>query len=188
MKINAALDEGDMLMQKEVEIRAGEHAPALFERLAAIGAPVLNETLEHLAAGALTPQPQRHDDATPAPVLTREDGEVDPGQLEARLVEGRVRGFDPWPGVWLRRGAKRLRLVRAETIRDTSGLPVSAPWHEPGTLVDEGSGGVAMICAGHSALRLIEVQPDGRGVIGASDALNGRQIVLGERLEPVRPD
>jgi methionyl-tRNA formyltransferase len=188
MKINEALDEGDMLMQRELEIRAGEHAPSLFRRLAAIGAPVLGETLENLAVGRLTPQPQRHDAATFAPILTRKDGQVDPSELEARFVEGRVRGFDPWPGVWLRRGRKRLRLVRAEAVADASGLPESAPWDRPGTLIATGSGDVAMICAGRSALRLDEVQPEGRVIVAASDALNGRQILLGERLEPVRQD
>ena len=184
--INAALDEGDTLLQKEVPILPGEHAPALFGRLAAIGAPILAETVQGLASGTHEPTPQRHADATQAPLLAREDGWIDPEVLEARLVEGRIRGFDPWPGVWLLRGEKRLRLVRAEALDEFSRLSSDAPLDEPGRLVALVSGGAALICAGRTALRLITLQPDGRGAISVEDALNGRQIAIGERLEPVR--
>ena len=184
--INERLDEGDTLLQKEVPIRAGEHAPALFERLAAIGAPILADTIDGLASGTIEPTPQRHEDATHAPVLARRDGWVDPSSLEARFVEGRVRGFDPWPGVWLQRGKKRLRLVRAESLDDATLLAPDAPLDEPGRLIAIAAGGVALVCAGRTALRLIAVQPDGKGAISVADALNGRQIAIGERLEPAR--
>jgi methionyl-tRNA formyltransferase len=184
--INEALDEGDTLLQKEVPIRAGEHAPSLFERLAAIGAPILTDTIEALASGTIEATPQRHEDATYAPILTREDGWVDPSGLEARFVEGRIRGFDPWPGVWLQGARKRLRLIRAEELDDTRLLARDAALDEPGRLVGIGAAGVALVCAGRTALRLIEVQPDGRAAISVADALNGRQIAIGERLEPVR--
>jgi len=187
MCINEALDEGDTLIQKEVSIRAGEHAPALFERLAEIGAPLLSDTVQGLASGTLEPVPQQDEDATLAPILVREDGWVDPGSLEARFVEGRVRGFDPWPGVWLRSGKnkKRMRLVRAEAISEPAAVS-EAVLDEPGRLISMASGEVALVCAGRTALRLVAVQPDGRAPISVSDALNGRQIVIGERLEPIR--
>ena len=184
--INDRLDEGDTLLSKEVEIEPGEHAPALFERLARIGAPILAETIEGLESGALEPTPQRHADATLAPILARADGWVDPAVLEARFVEGRIRGFDPWPGVWLQRGKKRLRLVRAEELTDPEGLPPDAPLDEPGRLIADARGGVCLVCAGRTALQLNTVQPDGRGAVSVADALNGRQITIGERLEPVR--
>lgn len=184
--LNEALDEGDTLLRKELPIRAGEHTPALFERLAAIGAPILADTIDGLASGTIEPTPQRHEDATHAPILAREDGWVDPGAIEARFVEGRIRGFDPWPAVWLQRTGKRLRLVRAEELDDTTLLASDAPLDEPGRLIAIGSDGVALVCAGRTALRLIAVQPDGRSAISVADALNGRQIAIGERLEPVR--
>ncbi|MEE8412112.1 MAG: methionyl-tRNA formyltransferase [Acidobacteriota bacterium] len=184
--LNEALDEGDTLLRKELPIRAGEHAPALFERLAAIGAPILADTIDGLASGTIEPTPQRHEDATHAPILARDDGWIDPSGLEARFVEGRIRGFDPWPGVWLKRGRKRLRLVQAEELDDTTLLAPDAPLDEPGRLIAIAAGGVALVCAGRTALRLIAVQPDGRSAISVADALNGRQIAIGERLEPVR--
>ena len=57
---------------------------------------------------------------------------------------------------------------------------------QPGRLIAITAGGVALVCASRTVLRLIAVQPDGRGAISVADALNGRQIAIGERLEPVR--
>ena len=178
MRINDQLDAGDILLQEKVDINTGEHAPALFRRLARVGAPLLVRTIEGWSSAEIEPRPQNPDDATLAPMLRRENGWVDPGRLDAPAIEGRVRGFDPWPGVWLRRGDRRLRLVHATAMA----LQVAA---DPGRLIASAGGGVAMACAGGSALRLIDVQPDGRAVKGVADALNGRQLIVGERLEPV---
>lgn len=182
MFINERLDEGDTLLVEKVPIQPREHAPALFERLAHIGARVLIDTVERLAAGTIRPMPQAHDDATLAPILKREDGWVDPAALEARLIEGRIRGFDPWPGVWLRYRGRRLRLVRAETPEAPPLAGFGAALEEPGRLIGPAP---ALVCARRSVLRLLEVQPEGRRVMSVADALNGRQLVLGERFEPI---
>ena len=178
MCISDELDAGDTLLQQEVPIEAGEHAPALFDRLAHLGAPLLARTVSSWARGELTPQPQDHHAATFAPMLRREDGWIDPATHTAVSVEGRVRGFDPWPGVWLRRGDRRIRLVSAAASeRSEAG--------DPGRVIENGRGGAALLCSGGSVLDLIELQPDGRVAMAVADALNGRQLVLGERLEPV---
>jgi methionyl-tRNA formyltransferase len=57
---------------------------------------------------------------------------------------------------------------------------------DPGRLVGLADGGVALVCAARSRLRLIQVQPDGRSPLDVADALNGRQIAVGDRLEPIR--
>jgi len=181
MRVDARLDAGDVLLREEVAIEQGEHAPALFARLAAVGAPLLVESVAGLAAGSIEPVSQDDAEATLAPLLKREDGWVDPAELDATAIDGRIRGFDPWPGVWVLRGARRLRLVRASVEAPGDGLSVA------GELTATADGGVVLNCADGTALRLHEVQPDGRGPLGVADAINGRQIAVGERLEPVRP-
>ena len=111
MQIDEGLDEGDVLLRRECAIEAGEHAPSLNRRLSALGAELLVETVERLQG--LTPEPQDHEAATFAPLLTAADGAVDPASLTADEIAGRIRGFDPWPGVWLERAGKRLRLIDA---------------------------------------------------------------------------
>jgi len=177
MRMNDRMDEGDILLERQIEILDGEHAPALQERLAGVGADLLVETLERLRSGDLHGTPQDDDAATQAPILSKADGEIDLG-LDAREIEGRVRGFDPWPGVWLFHRGKRIRLVDA---RATEGLPAGAP---PGTLIETGDG-LAMVCGGGTLLDLQRIQPEGRRAMEIREAINGRQVRAGDRLEAI---
>lgn len=178
MRMNERMDEGDVLLRREVAIEPGEHAPALAERLSHVGAALLLETLSRLARQDLESVPQEADAATYAPILRREDGEISP-TLEAREIEGRVRGFDPWPGVWLSSRSVRLRLV---TARALDAPPVEAP---PGTLLELRKDGITMGCGAGTTLLIETVQLAGRGIRSARDAVNGRQIAPGDRLEPI---
>ncbi len=179
MLINERMDEGDVLLQREVAIEQGEHTPQLEQRLSTIGASLLLETLARLEGGTIERRPQDPALATYAPMLSPEDGELDP-QLEAAEIEGRVRGFDPWPGVWAGRGDRRLRLVDARRLH---GRTCTEP---PGTLVELVEEGLVMACAGGTALLIRSVQPAGRRAVGARDAVNGRHLQVGERLERPR--
>jgi len=176
MLMNEKMDEGDILLQREVAITPGEHAPALERRLADVGSTLLVETVRDLQAGRLVPRRQDHSAATLAPLLSRADGEIAP-DLRADEIEGRVRGFDPWPGVWLARAGRRLRLVE---VRAAQGLDPGQP---PGSLTELTREGLVMVCGGGTRLLLVGVQPEGRRVLGARDAVNGRHLQVGDRLE-----
>jgi len=179
MLMNEKMDEGDILLQRELQIAVGEHAPALQERLSGLGAELLLETLSALRAGSLEPRPQQHAAATMAPMISKNDGEIDP-RLTAGEIEGRIRGFDPWPGVWLMRGRKRLRIVDGRSLD----LP---PRDEPAGLIAEHlPDGLLMVCGGGSSLLLTGIQPEGRRILTARDAVNGRQLQVGDRLEQAR--
>jgi len=69
MRIDAGMDTGEMLLQREVEISADETAPELATRMAELGAPLMAETLRGLAAGTITPKAQNHSEASYAPML-----------------------------------------------------------------------------------------------------------------------
>src|SRR4029077_2695746 len=99
MRIDAGMDTGDMLLQREIEIGAKETAPELVARLSESGAPLMAETLRGLAAGTILPRPQNHSEASHAPILKKEDGRVD-WSLSAREIFNRMRGFAPWPGAY----------------------------------------------------------------------------------------
>src|SRR5256885_7017299 len=77
MRIDAGMDTGDMLLQKELEIGAAETAPELAFRMAAAGAPLMIETLRGLPSDSLPPRPQNQAEASYAPILKKEDGRID---------------------------------------------------------------------------------------------------------------
>ncbi|NIX18795.1 MAG: methionyl-tRNA formyltransferase, partial [Actinobacteria bacterium] len=100
-------------------------------------------------------------------------------KLAAAEIEGRVRGFDPWPGVWLSHPKGRLRLVEAAVV---PGQPSTAT---PGTVIEGTDGGLALICGGGTSLALERIQLEGRRAMSSREARNGRQLSPGDRLEPL---
>jgi methionyl-tRNA formyltransferase len=101
MRIDAGMDTGEILLQRETPIAATETAPQLAERLSELGAPLMAESLRGLQDSTLKPQPQRHGEATPAPLLKKEDGQID-WREPAQVIYNRMRAFTPWPGAYTR--------------------------------------------------------------------------------------
>src|SRR5258708_32090837 len=99
MKIDEGLDTGPILMQRELPIAPEDTAVSLAPRLAEMGAELMVETLFGLDSGDIAPQPQDNAHATLAPLLKKEDGRAK-FALTATELHNRVRGFQPWPGVY----------------------------------------------------------------------------------------
>src|SRR5580704_1201891 len=76
MRIDAGLDTGDILLQKEIPINPTDNAETLAPTLAAIGADLIVETLHRLQAGTIRPRPQERAKASLAPILKKEDGRI----------------------------------------------------------------------------------------------------------------
>ena len=173
--LDEGLDTGDVLLSRPVAIEEREHAPALLARLATLGGELLAETLDGLSRGAIVPRSQDHAAATAAPMLSREDGAWDP-EWSAREVEGRVRGLDPWPGVWAAKGGRRIRLVEAAATELTTPK-------EAGTVLELAEGRLLVAAVRGGVVAITVVQPEGRRAMSARDAVSGRQLTPGERLE-----
>lgn len=174
MRIDAGLDTGDILLQREVEIGPEETAAELSRRLASMGADLLVETLEGLRTGAVTPRPQDHSRATYAPMLTREDGRID-WSWPALKIHNRVRGFQPWPGAYCLFRGRLLHIWKTRPTPET----VSGP---PGTLHPQRRR-LLVACGEETALELLELQLEGRKRLPVEAFLAGQRIVEGERLE-----
>ncbi len=179
-RIDHGLDTGDLLAQRRVAIAPGEHAPALLGRLAVDGASLLVETLFGLGVGSMAPKPQDPARATVAPILTREDGRWDE-TWTARQLEGRVRGFDPWPGVWAVRAGKRLRISRV------TAAPGATSDLDAGTVLSSDVLGVRLVCADGTVAIVESVQPEGGRAMTAREAVNGRWLCPGDRIERPEP-
>lgn len=175
MLLEEGLDTGPMLMQQHVPIAPDATAVDLFAELALVGAPLMLETLQKLAAGTLHPQAQDHTAATLAPILTREDGRMDFAARTAGELYNRWRGFQPWPGAFTVLDGKKLivhRMRVAEAIRaDVAQGEVAVH-----------AGRFVVACAQGTALELLEVQPEGRTRMSAAEFLRGSALASGTRL------
>jgi methionyl-tRNA formyltransferase len=171
MRIDAGLDTGDVLLQKEVAIQAEDTAETLAPRLAAIGADLMDETLQGLEAGTVHPRSQDGMHATFAPLLKKEDGRID-FQGTGQEIYNRLRGFQPWPGAYTSFRGKNLNIWAVRPIERTT--PAAELLLQDDRLI---------VGAGSStALELLELQPEGKKRMSAKDFVHGYRPRSGERL------
>jgi methionyl-tRNA formyltransferase len=171
MRIDAGLDTGDILLQKEIQINPTDTAETLAPTLAVMGAELMVETLRGLEAGTINPRPQNDKQATLAPILRKEDGRIDFHQA-AQEICNRLRGFQPWPGAFTTFRGKNLH------VWDAAGSHHSLP---PGELL-VANDRLLVGCDGGTALVLLEVQPEGKKHMAVGDFVHGYRPQTGEKL------
>ena len=173
MRIDAGLDTGDILLQRELQIEPDDTAETLGPKLAAVGAELMVETLRGLESGKVRPVPQDHAKATLAPILRKEDGRIDFARA-ANEVFNRLRGFQPWPGAYTTFRSKTLQLHRARPSELSFRLG-------PGGIAVEGTRLVAG-CGQGTALELVEIQMEGKRRMLAREFINGYRPKTGDHL------
>ncbi len=177
MLMDEGLDTGPMLLQRREPIRADDTAASLGERLALLGADVLEETLVALRAGTLQATPQDDGASSYAPMLEKGDGALDWARPATEL-DRRVRGTFPWPGAFTYRAGKRLKVLAAVPIDACAREDAAA-----GEVVAAGREGLDVAC-GRGLLRLRQVQPEGKRAMDAASFVNGFRVEPGERWGP----
>lgn len=171
MRLDAALDTGDILLQRELPVAPEDTAETIAPHLASIGADLVVETLRGLETGAIQPRPQDNSQATLAPILKKEDGIVD---FSRSAVESfnRIRGFQPWPGAHTKFRGKNLQILRAQP---TSHAFPRAELHVQGDHLLVG-------CGYDTSLELLDLQLEGKKRSLARDFIHGYRPKPGEKL------
>ncbi|CAO3442684.1 Methionyl-tRNA formyltransferase (EC 2.1.2.9) [Azospirillum argentinense] len=179
MQMDIGLDTGAMLLKDAVPITAETTASSLHDALADMGARLIVEALDGLAAGRLTAEPQPEAGVTYAAKLTREDGRLD-WTRDAAFVERQVRALTPWPGCWFDAptptgGVERIKVLKAEPAPASTNDARKAA---PGTLLDDR---LTVACA-DGAVRLTLVQRPGKAPVDGAALLRGFALPVGTRL------
>lgn len=172
MQMDAGLDTGDILLQRETDIGAHETAPELMDRLSILGADLLSETLTNLDKIRL--QKQNEVSVTHAPILHRDDGLIDWNRSASEIVN-RVRGFQPFPSSFTFRDGARVTIWKANSV---SSELVSGP----GSIVQIDKDSIIVTCGVKTALAIKEVQIEGKRRMPVVDFLNGVKLKVGETL------
>ena len=177
MRIDAGLDTGDILLQREIAIGLEDTSETLGPKLASVGADLMLETLRGLEAGRVRPTPQDHAQATLAPILKKDDGRMDFSR-SAREVFNRLRGFQPWPGAFTTFKSKTLHVHRAQPWLHAVTL-------KPGEIEVEGTRllvGCGKDKHTDTALELIEIQLEGKRRMSTQEFINGYRLKSGDHL------
>jgi len=173
MLIDAGMDTGDMLLQQELAIGPEETAPQVAARLSQAGAGLMAESLRGLDRGTITPRRQDNEAASLAPMLKREDGQID-WTRRAQEIYNRMRGFTPWPGAYTEFRGQTCHLLGHPVPGEASG-------EAPGTLLAL-KGALHVVCGAATILALNHVKVEGRKQISAMEFVRGARLHAGERF------
>ena len=171
MKIDSGLDTGDILLQKDIPIEPTDTAETLAPRMATIGAGLMSDTLHGLRAGTVHPTRQDQSKASLAPILKKEDGEID-FYRSAEEICNRLRGFQPWPGAYTSFRNKNLQVWDAKPLQRV--LNEAELFLEADRLI--------VGCGRGTALEPLVVQPEGKKRMAARDFVHGYRPESGEKL------
>ncbi len=177
IQMTPGLDAGPSLGVQRIAIDPDETSGELETRMADLGADLVLEIVEQLADCTTNPVTQDKSQATKAPRLTKEMGQIDWSRT-AQEIKNQVRALQPWPRAftaWQRAEGEALRLIvhRVRTAPARMGVPGEVVSIEEGLAVATGEG----------LLFLEEVQPAGKRAMQVADFLRGNPVQVGDRLE-----
>ena len=176
MFMDKGLDTGDMLLCREYEIGENTNTGEAFDDLSKIGAELLLETLEGLEKGTITPKKQDESKATYAEKIFKDECAVSFDE-KAETVHNKIRGLYPFPGAFCYNDGKMLKLCESRVYKS------EAPDGKAGEVVGLSKEGILVKCR-EGAVLLTKLKPEGKGIMNASDLINGRKISLGDCLFP----
>jgi methionyl-tRNA formyltransferase len=169
MRIVKALDAGPVLATRDRAIGPDETSVDVERDLAQRGASLLVTVLNHLSTGSVRDVPQDESQATYAPRLTKEDGAID-WSKPAAAIHNLIRGLHPWPHASTFLQGRRYILLRSAVGSGTG---------RPGEVV-EAAGDRLIVATGAGAIRLLEIQPEGKRRMNAREFLAGHRIGIGD--------
>lgn len=170
IKMDKGVDTGDMLLKKEIEIGEYETAEELFDRVAVLGAETLSETIANIEN--ITPIPQDNENATHAPMLTKEEAEID-WTRSAKEISKFVCGMNSWPIAYTQYNGRTMKIYSAiASEKEYSGECGEIKVSDENLIVKCGNG----------SLIISELQFAGGKRLAASDYLRGHKVDAGTVL------
>jgi len=176
MRVVKALDAGAMMAKVHRAIGPDDTSDEVERDLGRLGASLLVETTDALAAGRAVETPQDDAAATYAHRLTKDDGIID-WSRSAEEVHNLVRGLHPWPHAFTYHRSDRFILHRAA-------VAAAAPPHDasavaPGTIV-EAHADRLVVAAGRGLVQVTQIQAEGKRPMAARDFLAGHHLAPGD--------
>ena len=174
MMMDVGLDTGDMLLVEKMPIEENDNFETVHDKLGAIGAHALLETVKKMKDGTLHRQKQDDTLASYAAKIEKEDCLIDFSRT-AQQVHDQIRGLSPIPLAFTHTlDGKLLKVTEAEVATTSTDAPA-------GEVISIDGGKITVAC-GEGAISILAVLPEGKKRMRAADFINGRRIKVGDRL------
>ena len=171
MQMDEGLDTGDVLRCERIAIDPEETSGELFDRVTAVGAQVLCQTIPAIEQGRLKPVVQDHEHATLAPMLSKEMAEFHLTDT-AEHIHNWVRGMNPWPGAWfVTSGGTKLKVTQCRVAASAGEAPGTVLATKPLT-----------VACGEGAVQLLQVVPEGKKPMEGTAFAAGLRLKTGDLL------
>ncbi|WP_439407846.1 methionyl-tRNA formyltransferase [Bradyrhizobium sp. DASA03076] len=168
MKMDAGLDTGDVAMAERLPITDNMTAADLHDRLARLGADLMVRAMAALDRGGLQLKKQREDGVTYAAKIDKAEARID-WSKPAHAVLRHIHGLSPFPGAWAELENARVKILRCELAKGSGA---------PGAVLDD----QLTVACGEGAIRILELQREGKGRMQAADFLRGTPVKPPMRL------
>lgn len=180
-RIEPKLDAGPILRQDSLSIGPEETTGQLHDRLAQLAADIIVETVDSIKAGSLEPIVQAESDTVYAPRIHKQEGIID-WTGSAQKIHDQVRAFQPWPKTftWFQHADRKPQRILIHQTKVHSAE--SSVGFSPGFIVSADEHQV-LVSTGDGLLEIVELQPEGKRRMSATDFLHGHALQPGDRFE-----
>ncbi len=179
MYLDEGMDSGDMILKMEQPINAEDTSATLYEALSVLGKKALLDAIDLIQSDKYQRIPQDNDQATYAPMLSKELGLID-WSKSANEIANLVRGLNPWPCAYTFYKTSIMKIWQA-TVSKTACNDVA----DYGTILSVDKGSIA-VKTGDGVLLLQEIQMQGGKCLKVADFLRGNKIYAGEKFNTVK--
>lgn len=174
MKMDVGMDTGDIIDKVEVAIGPNEHSDELMNRLSEASAAKLPEIIDNWVDGKLSTVKQDDSLATSCPPIRPEEGEFTWDQ-DALAIHNRVRALSSWPGAFVMKEDKKLKVLDSEVFEDLAQVPDDLKGSVPGTVV-KAKGENLIVKCGTGFLKIKELQQPGGKRLQAKDCAHNFKV------------
>lgn len=182
MQMGEGLDDGDMLLTREVILDGTETGGSLFDDLAQLGGKAVVEALELIEQGSINPVKQDESAATHVSMINKELGRINWSDTAER-IERYVRGLNPWPSAYSSFKGKNLKIWRSHVVPseelDSKGVNPADYMEGQVCFVNKKC---VFVATGEGVLSLDEIQLEGKKRMEIAPFLLGNDVLLGEEL------
>lgn len=161
-KLTEKVDTGNIYLQMKIEINTDDNLETLHDKLSIDGAEIVLDTVSLVDSGAYVLQEQDNTLATPAPKITKEVSKID-WSKPAYQIHNLIRGLSPIPGAFFELNGKLIKIYKTELVERVDLKPLEFDQTKKELIVG----------CGNKALRILELQQEGRKRMKIEEFLRG---------------